>query len=333
MFKLNRLARTALIALSGMLPPAVHAVGTAAGVDISNTATVSFTDPFGVTLTVNSNASVIKVDEILDVTLTSNDAGNLATTTPASNVALSFTLTNTGNGSETYVLSAVSNLAGDAFDPSNVRIYLDANGDNILDTATDTLLVPGSNDPVLAADASLRVFVVSDIPSGLANGNTALVRLLAESATARATPAADAPGTAFAGQGTGGSDAVVGSSQADASAQIGYVISLVSASLVKTSTVLDPFGGSNAIPGATITYTLSLSVVGSGDLNNATITDAIPANTTYVPESMTLDSAALTDAADSDRGVFASNAITVTLADPLTAPATHTVTFKVTINN
>lgn len=318
--------------MAAVLAPAVHAAGTAAGTDITNTATATFTDPGGTPVTVPSNTSTLQVDEILDVTVVSNDAGNVAVTTPDADIPLKFTVTNIGNGDETFALTFNNALGGDQFNPSNTRIYLDANGNGTFEIGTDTLYVAGTNDPVLAADGTRVVFVVSDIPGSLVNADVGLVSLIAEAVTAQTTPGADAPGTAFAGQGTLGSDAVVGSTQADATAQRGFVVSQVATTFTKTQAVVnDPVFGTNAVPGATITYTLELDATGSGNLTGAAISDPIPAGTSYVPGSLTLNSVALTDVADADAGSVVAGTVTVTLGT-VTAPATNTVTFQVTID-
>jgi uncharacterized repeat protein (TIGR01451 family) len=332
-----RLARLALTSFLLCLVSPALAIGTSAGIDITNTASASYTDPVNGPQTVNSNTTVLQVDEILDVTITANDAGNAAAMSPDSNRVLSFTLTNTGNGPEVFALSTVSSLGGDNFDPSNVRIYLD-NGDNLFNALSDTLHVAGSNDPLLARDTSRRVFVVSDMASALNNSDIGLVRLVAEAVTAQATVGADAPGTTFASQGANGSDAVVGLTQADATGQNGYVISLITTTFTKTSSVLNAFGGSEAIPGATITYTLTFSVAGVGILSGAQVVDPIPANTTYVANSLTLDGNPLTDGAGDDAGLFNTtptpDQIEVVLGTlgSITAPASYVVTFQVTIN-
>lgn len=323
-------ARMALLLLASVVP-AVHAAGTAAGTDITNTASATFTDPGGSPVTVSSNTTTLKVDEVLDVTIVANDASNVAVTTPDTDAPLSFTVTNTGNGSEFFSLSVNNALGGDQFDPVNTRLYLD-DGDGILEIgAGDTLYVAGSNDPALAADASRIVFMVNDMPAGRSNSDVARVELLAEAITAQATAGADAPGTTFAGQGAGGSDAVVGGTQADASGQNGYVVSQVATTFSKTQTVLDQFGGTNAIPGAVITYTLTFAATGFGSLSGSQITDPIPANTTYVPGSLALNAGGLTDTADADAGRFTGTGIAVDLGT-VTAPVTHAVTFRVTIN-
>lgn len=325
-------ARVSGLLLAALLAPAVvHAAGTAAGTNISNTATATWTDPGGTPQTKDSNTYVVQVDEILDVTVTANDAGNVTVYTPSTSQVLSFTVKNTGNGSETYRLAAVDTVTGDNFDPAIVKIWLD-DGDGVLETGPggDTLFSAGTNDPDLAADASVRVFVVSDIPTGLADGDIGRVRLTAESLTAQGNAGVEAPGYTFTGAGTGGSDAVVGSSTAYVSVSNGYVVSQATAAFVKSSTIADPFGGSNAVPGAVITYSLALTFNGSGTVTGAKIVDAIPAGTTYKANSLTLDTVALTDGVDADAGRYTGTQVEVDLGS-VAAPATHTVTFQVTI--
>ena len=53
---------------------------------------------------------------------------------------------------------------GDQFDPTNARIYIDANGSGIYEPGVDPLYQTGVNDPLLAADAARLVFVLADIP-------------------------------------------------------------------------------------------------------------------------------------------------------------------------
>lgn len=320
------------LCLGAVLAPVAHGAGTAAGTSISNTASVSYEEPGGTPVTLNSNTEQLTVDEVLDLTVVANTAGNLAVGTPDTDRVLSFTVTNTGNGPETLMLSVDAAVAGDQFDPANVRVYLD-DGDGLFDPLVDTLHVAGVNDPLLAADAGLVVFVVSDIPASLADGNIGRLRLRAEALTAQATPGSDAPGTVFAGQGAGGSDAVVGANAAEGVIESGYAVTRVAATFAKSQLVSDPFSGSNPVPGATITYTLVLDVTGTGSLANVKIVDAIPASTSYVPGSLTLNGNPLTDVADADEGVFAAGQVEVVpTAGTVTAPATHTVTFQVVID-
>lgn len=326
MYTKPALARASVFALASVIAPA-WAAGTPANTTINNTATASFTDPFGAPQTVNSNTLALVVDEILDVTVASNDGGRVTATSPQAGAVLAFTVTNTGNGSEAFELSSAQ-VGGDQFDPAAIAIFLD-NGDGVFD-GDEIAYVFNGNDPVLAADASRIVYLAADIPVGLANGDVGDITLRATAVTASAT--GDPAGTLFGGAGDGATDAVAGNSTASATVTNGFIVSTVSSTLTKAAVVLDPFGGSSAVPGATVTYTLTFTLSGSGSVTLGQIVDPVPAGSTYVANSITLNAAPLTDAADGDAGRFNANQIEVTLPTPLAAPSTQTVTFQVTIN-
>ena len=309
----------------GFSTPA-QAVGTAAGDIISNTANATYNDPGGNPVSVPSNQVDIKVDELLDVTVASADPGDIVVTPGSTNRVLSFTVTNTGNGSEAFRLTPTSTIGGDQFDPTTTSIVLDTNGNGVYDAGVDTVYTPGSNDPVLARDTSIRVFVLSSIPAGTNDLDRGIVEL-----TAAATTGTGAPGTTFAGQGQGGGNAVVGSTGADSSDRGRYIIQNATISFVKSASVADPFGGTTSVPGSIITYTLVATISGSGILTNSAVNDAIPARATYQIGSITLQGAPLTDAADSDAGSFAANAIAVALGN-LAGGQTRIITFRVRIN-
>ena len=61
------------------------------------------------------------------------------------------------------------------------------------------------------------------------------------------------------------------------------------------------------------------------------ITDAIPADTTYVDESITLDSTGLTDTADADAGTYDGSGIAVTLGT-VAGGTTNIIEFQVVID-
>jgi len=301
------------------------ALGTTAGTDITNAATADYF--IGVTpLTATSNTTTTTVDELMNVTVVGQDAGSQVTVGPGdTNQVLTYQITNTGNGTDNYSLTA-SNQVGDDFDATSIAIYLD-DGDGVFNAAD--ILLDGSNDPVMNADDVITVFVVADIPAGLFDGNIANINLTVGSNTA-----IGAPGTAVVGGGDGGTDAVVGASGGADSATESYVVSNVVVSLLKSVSIVDPFGGSDPAPGATITYSIDVTVTGGGTASAVVISDPIPANTTYVSNSMTLGGGALTDAVDgldgADFDITAPNMVTVDMGD-LTA-GTQTITFEVTIN-
>jgi uncharacterized repeat protein (TIGR01451 family) len=309
----------------GFASPAL-AAGTTAGTTISNTATATFNDVNGTPQSVNSNQVDIKVDEVLDVTVVSADPGDVSATPGSTNRVLTFTVTNTGNGTEAFRLTPTTAIGGDQFDPTTTSLVLDTNGNGVYDPGTDTVYVAGSNDPVLLPDASTKVFVLSTMPAGAGNGDRGQVNL-----TAAAVTGTGAPGTLFTGAGQGGGDAVVGSTGGDGVDKGFYIIQNATIAFVKSQSVVDPFGGTKVIPGSIVTYTLVATVSGSGSLTNIVASDAIPTNTTYQTGSLTLQAGALSDATDADAGEFAGTGVNVRLG---TVPSgqNRTVTFRVRVN-
>jgi len=323
----NKAMLLAVTALSaGILASPASAAGTVAGTTIDNVAHATYEQPSGGEVSVDSNIVSLKVDELLDVTVASTDPGDVATQPGLTGQLLSFTVTNGGNGSEAFTLAAIANGGGDDFDPSVTSIVLDSNGNGAYDAGVDTLYVAGSNDPVLDPDQSIAVFVLSSIPGSAQDGNRGRVDLTAIARTGHGTP-----GTSFPGAGQGGGDAVVGATGADGEDDGYYRVARASVSLVKSATVADPFGGSTKGPGATITYSLTATVSGTGSLANLRITDSVPAGTTYSAGSITLDGSPLTDSADADAGVFSGGGIAVGLGN-VASGTTRTVTFKVKID-
>ena len=327
----DALQRVALFTLAccAASPAAVHALGTAAGTNITNTATVAYSIG-GTPATTTSNTTTLAVAELINVTV-ALQSPTVSVAAGATNEALLFLVTNTGNGAEIFTLSGESVLVGDDFDPLPAApfMYFDSDSSGDLSPA-DTPYVAGSNDPQLAADASVAVLLVNDIAPGLADGERGRSELAVASGTGTG-----APGTVFAGQGSGGLDAVVGTSGGQAAVFGEYFVGDIQLSAVKSQSVLDPFGGTRPVPGAAITYQIVVTPTGTGAALGAALSDAIPANTTYVPGSLSLNGAPLTDTADGDAGSFTavpSPSVGVTLGDLTAAAGPQTIVFRVTID-
>ena len=305
------------------------AAGTPVGTIIENTATVEF-DLAGTPVTLQSNTTTITVVERIDVVVALQSPQQLVAPNDT-NRALLFTVTNTGNGTETFSLAIDSVLAGDDFDPtpSATPIYFDSDGSGDFNVG-DQPYVPGTNDPVLVADASVDVLILNDIPAAAANGNVGFSQLTATSLTGTG-PA----GTEFAGQGDGGVDAIAGTTTGEGQDTGEYLVSDVAISVVKAQAVSDPFGGSEALPGATITYTITVEVSNSGTATASVINDLIPGFTTFVPGSITLNAAAISDATDGDAGEYDTSGapmVVVRLGDLTQADGIQTVVFQVAID-
>jgi len=322
----RRLALLAASSLAATLSTPVLAAGTTAGTTITNTATATYTDPVGNPVSVASNTVNLRVDEVLDVTVATAEAGDVAAMPGATNQVVRYTVTNTGNGSEAFRLTPITAIGGDAFDPTATSVVLDTNGNGVYDAGVDTIYSAGSNDPVLAPDTSIRVFILSTVPGAASDGQRGQIDL-----TATAVTGSGPAGTTFAGQGTGGGDAVVGTTTGTGRDDNFFIVSAATVALTKSATVLDPFGGTKSVPGSIITYRLVANVSGSGTLANLGVGDPIPAATTYVPGSITADSATLTDATDADAGEFAAGRVNVRFGS-VAGGQTRTVTFQVRIN-
>ena len=315
---------TALCLLCGDL----WAAGTPAGTVIENTARVDF-DVNGTSASVSSNTISISVDERIDVVITPLSPQALVAPGDAAR-SLLFRVNNIGNGSELFVFAMDSTLVGDDFDPQPAvpPIYFDSDASGDLSPG-DVAYVAGSNDVVLAPDESVDILLVNDIPAGIANGQAGRSELTATSGTGTGSP-----GDLFAGQGDGGVDAVLGTSGGSASAGAEYLVSDVQLSVVKSVLVSDPMGGSEPVPGATLTYTVTIEVTNSGTATNSVFADPIPVNTSYVVSSISLNGSGLTDAAADDAGELDTTGVptvVVRLGDLTQGSGVQTVAFDVVI--
>ena len=247
---------------------------------------------------------------------------------------LVFTLTNTGNGTETFNLTALSaGVVGDDFDPTlaTPAIYFDTDDSGDL-SAADVAYVPGTNDPVLAADATVRVLArqqhsdrASSTAIAVAASSRAALRPAFRRARHELRPARRRR-RRRSGRHNGGDATLFGE----------YLVADVQLTAVKSQTIVDQFGGARALPGARINYQIVVTASGSGTATAAAFNDLIPANTTYVAGLARLNSATLSDAADGDAGEFTHQrprpkcASTSAISRRRSGP--QTIEFAVTIN-
>jgi len=130
-------------------------------------------------------------------------------------------------------------------------------------------------------------------------------------------------------------DAVVGTTGGD-DTQVGeYLVADILINVVKAQVVTDPFGGTEPIPGATLTYTISIDVASAGVATASVLRDPIPLFSTFVPGSITLNGAAMTDAIDADAGELDTvvvPTVVVRLGDLTLADGVQVVVFEVTID-
>lgn len=315
---------TGLIAAGLVLWPTVaSAKGVGAGTLIENTASATYDAGDGPE-TLNSNTVTVKVDELLDVAVSSLDSGPVGTD-PGSGV-LTFEVTNKGNGPEAFVLTANPSIGGNDFDTTIGAIAVDTNGNGVYDPGIDQILTGPETTPVLYPEDIVTVFVLVTVPAIVADGEKTTVDLRADAVTGTG-----APGTVFAGQGVDSSDAIVGASGAFDTASGSLIVGITTVDLVKSAITVDPFGGTSAVPGSIITYTITASVSGSGSVSGLVVSDAIPSGTTYRTGTLTLDTIPTTDAAGDDAGEASATGILVDLGI-VPGGSSHTVTFEVGID-
>ena len=177
---------------------AAHAAGVLAGTLIENTATATYKSGTA-TGSVTSNKVVVKVDELLNVAVTTlSTAPASAGNAPA---VLLYSVTNSGNGPEAFDLVADPRVSGNAFDGSITQLVLDTNDNGLFEPGIDTVLGSGTATPALSPDQTVKVFVVVTAPAGATDSQTSQVRL-----TASATTGTGTPGTSFNAKGEGGGD-------------------------------------------------------------------------------------------------------------------------------
>jgi uncharacterized repeat protein (TIGR01451 family) len=257
----------------------------------------------------------------------------------AANQSLVFTVTNLGNAPQRYDLTVLSRVT-DSFDMNNVRVYRDDNANNAWD-AGDTLYAGPATFGDIPADGTLRLLVVADTPVGQPGGATAVYDLAAATVVSGGTATA----AQTLGVDTAGVDVVFADPAGSATGDIvrdgrhsafgTFTASNIAVAVGKTVVVIDPFGGSQPVAGATLRYTITATTGGNGTANNVVITDAIPANTTYTAASLRLNGATLSDAADADAGDVGATMpgkVTVNLGALTAATPVQTIIFDVKIN-
>jgi len=315
----------AALAWSGLAAAAVHAP---ANSSISNTASVTFTVGTSTT-SQDSNTDTFTVDELADIDVTRQSAATVTTLSPATAQSILFRVTNLGNGSEQYLLTGNTTLGADQFDTANLVFYVD-DGDGLFEPGTDDGLAVTS--VTLASQSFDDVWLVSDVPASRADADLANVNL-----TATSSHGSGVAGSELAGQGDGGSGLVFGTSGGTDTDVGAYQVSNLSFTITKSSSIADPFGGSQAVPGATITYTIVVTTAGTAAATSVGVQDDVPTNTTYVAGSIRVNAVVKTDVADAEAAPACdyddTNAGGIhCLLGSLSGSTSNTVTFQVTIN-
>ena len=201
-FKLKRLLSLAFI--GGLSALNATSVIAAAGDLISNTATLNYDVATVAQAPITSLAAEFWEDRKVNFTVAE---ANTATTTVTPNATVqvqTFTVTNDGNDTQDFLLSALNRTTGttdphsvatDIFDIVTYSVYVDSAATTVLPT-TDTYLA-GTDTAIfidnLAAGTSRTVYIVSTIPATVTNNQVSVMSLVAQVAIGAGTGiAADA---------------------------------------------------------------------------------------------------------------------------------------------
>ena len=278
--------------------PAFAQSQTAASTQVNNQASVTY-EVGGSSQTVSSNVASFLVDKKINLAVAEVGGAPTQTSIGANAQVTTFTVTNLSNSVQDFRLDpdqqliSIPLLGIDNFNVTSMAAYVDSNGNGTYDVGVDTATFIDE----LAPDATVTVFIVANIPNQQ-GAETAIVSLNAIAAAsgssgtlgadlvASSLLVADSPTTVetvFA-DGDGLLDLV---RNGQARAFDAYHISTTVVSLAKTAKVIsDPINllvNPHPIPGAVIEYCMTINNAGPGTASNLTVTDTIPANTTFVP--------------------------------------------------
>ena len=294
-------ASIALVAGGAAFVPAANAAAPTAGTNISNIASASYTDSTGNSKTVTSNVVTTTVLQVASFTLVSDQT---KTANANGQVSLSHTLTNTGNGSDTFNVGVVNNDTRDSttdnYDFTGLNVYLDANKDGI----------PDSQTPVTAIT--------------LAAGES--VNLIVQATTASSNVTAGDLGKLTVSAISGFDKSITAKNVDTVKITNGAVISLV-----KSASVRNVDATLASTTAREVEYSLAYQNTGNTTATDVTITDILPAGLTYVNGSATVNGTALTDGVDADKYNVTSGVVTL-VVPTVVANSGGVLKFKVRVD-
>jgi uncharacterized repeat protein (TIGR01451 family) len=336
---------------------------------IQNTVNVNY-QVGGVAQTQISALNEFRVDrKILFSVAEKTAVGTTSVTSGLTNQDVAFTIVNSSNDTLDFSLAATNTANGttiggargtDSIDVSNFRYAIDANGNGVLDGG-ETFTASLTLDNV-AKGATVHVLVRSDIPIAT-NGAVAVVQLAATALNSAGTAiTAVTDSTANTADITSGTFQTIFAedltpTQGNTSrngvswAWDDYTVSAPVLSVAKTSVIIsDGVSVTNpkAVPGAVVEYCISVAnAAGGATATTVSLSDLVPANTTYVAGSIFVDATVVTpgasqtcsggtsvsDAVNADAGEFGTPANTVVgRLSSIAASTARALIFRVTLN-
>ncbi len=275
---------------------------TLAGTTISNQASVEYLVVGSLNKsTTQSNVSTFVVNELIDVQLLWTDASQIIVNSPDAKKVLTFKLTNTGNGNQNYTLTSNNSIGGGNFNPiiNGTTIYVEnglSSGLQLNGAYKDKEYVV--NDVVSLSPGEYKnIYLVYDIPNGLSVSSKGYAQL---SVTSTSTCVANAQkaGTIIQGVQSGNQiiDVILGYSLGKSQANGNYLVSGLIVNHEKTVlSILDTSGGNIVMSGSEITYQIKVDISGNGTAKNLVISDQLPIELNYVPNSLSLNGVLISD--------------------------------------
>ena len=212
---------------------------------------------------------------------------------PGAEVVFPHTPSNLGNGADSFTVSLTS-LEG-----WPVRAHRDADGDGAL----------GGGDPLITGPIPLSMGETTDLLVVVSVPGGAQVRGITDTVLCEATSLVDGTAT----------DALVDEVEVR---DVGIVVDLIKSVDQVTATI-----------GDILTYTIRYEASGGGSATSFEIVDVIPAVTSYLPGTLRLDGASLSDAPGDDAGSFdlVGDRVVFTIGD-LSGGDAGTVSFQVRVD-
>jgi uncharacterized repeat protein (TIGR01451 family) len=328
--------------------------GTIAGTQVDNSVTLNYKVGGTAQSAVVSNTASFVVDNKINLTVAHQDGSAVEVTPNSSDQILTFSVTNTGNKVQDFILSTTENDSNpfgetDNFDATGISIFVDANGNNVYDSATDT----ASFIDELSPDSSVSVFIVGDI-GAQANGDVSEHTLTAQVAQSGSS---GSKGTAITSDDSGSADTVMGveivfadgdgngntecandGKHADNSA-FKVVVATGDVSATKGSCVVsDPVNGTTnpkRIPGAIVRYTVEVTNNSATDsATEVVVTDTLQGDLAYSGNGVVADNACncATPGASNGGSVTPSGGDVTMDFETVATSSTECAYFEVTIN-
>ena len=260
--KLASACATALLTSGLLLHVSPVMAATAAGTQIKNLATVTYEDASGNTYSAQSNEAIITVKQIY-----SAEIGSDTTKTAAAGqvVYSQHTLTNTGNGEDTYTFTA-TNAADDILEAASaLKVYIDSNGNGLVDAGELEVTTL-----TLTAGQKVELVMAVAVPNTAKANDTLGAILTATSSNGTVKDITDTAGGRDA-------NAVLGTNHTWITVSTDAVLNYTKSAVLDTS---DPALHK-------ITYTLTVSNTGNATATNVELYDAIPTGMDFVANSIT----------------------------------------------